>query len=165
MYHSKSDSRCAGCKSEGRMKVGCLFITCAVKKRGIEFCWQCPDHEACEKWHEHREWGQSHDSFVCYQRLESNIAFVEHQGIFTFAADQKKREHLLSAMLAEFNEGRSKSFYCIVATVMDIQEIKEAIVLARDRSAGADIKTKSKALHAILDKVAQERKYSLRLRK
>jgi hypothetical protein len=26
-YHSRSDSRCAGCKSEARMKVGCPFIT------------------------------------------------------------------------------------------------------------------------------------------
>lgn len=165
MYHSKSASRCAGCKSVGRMKVGCSFITCAVKKRGIEFCWQCPDNEACERWHEHRVWGRSHDSFVCYQRLESNIDFVEDHGIFAFAADQKRREDLLSEMLAEFNEGRSRSYYCIAATVMDIPEIKEAIAQARDISAGEDVKTRSKALHAILDKIAQDRKYSLRLRR
>jgi hypothetical protein len=165
MYNSKSASRCAGCKSEGRMKVGCPFIACAVKKKGLEFCWQCPDHEACEKWHTHRELGRSHDSFVCYQRLENNIAFIEQQGISAFEADQKKREHLLSEMLDEFNEGRSKSYYCIVATVMDTQEIAEAIAQARDNSAGADIKTKSKALHAILDKIAQERGYNLKLRK
>ena len=165
MYHSKSASQCAGCKSEGRMKVGCPFITCAVKKRGIEFCWQCPDHEACEKWDAHREFGRSHDSFVCYQRLENNIAFIKNQGISAFEADQKKREQLLSEMLAEFNEGRSKSYYCIVATVMDIQEIAEAIAQARDISAGADKKTKAKALHAILDKIAEERNYILKLRK
>jgi hypothetical protein len=165
MYNSKSDSRCAGCKSEGRMKVGCPFITCAVKKRGIEFCWQCPDHENCEKWHKHRVLGQTHDSFVCYQRLENNIAFTEHQGVVAFAADQKERERLLSAMLAEFNEGRSKSFYCIVATVMEIQEIKEAIVKARAVSAGADTRTKSKALHAFLNEIAEKRNYILRLRK
>jgi hypothetical protein len=165
MYHSKSTSRCAGCKSEGRMKVGCSFITCAVKKRGIEFCWQCPDHEACEKWHKHREFGRSYDSFVCYQRLEDNIAFIEDHGISAFEADQKKREQLLSEMLAEFNEGRSKTFYCIVATVMDIPEIEQVIAQARYKYAGADIKTKSKALHAILDRIAQERGYNLKLRK
>lgn len=164
-YNSISASRCAGCKSEGRMKVGCPLITCAVKRKGIEFCWQCPDHDNCEKWHSHREWGRSHDSFVCYQRLENNIFFIEHQGVFAFAADQEERQRLLSIMLAEFNEGRSKSFYCIAATVMGIQEIMRAIDLARDESKGADIKTKSKALHAILGKIAQERNYSLKLRK
>ncbi len=68
-------------------------------------------------------------------------------------------------MLDEFNEGRSKSFYCIAATVMETQEIIQAIALARDESKGADIKTKSKALHAILGKIAQGRNYNLKLRK
>jgi hypothetical protein len=165
MYNSKSDSRCAGCKSEGRMKVGCPFITCAVRERGIEFCWQCPDHENCGKWHRHKVLGQTRDSFVCYQRLENNIAFIEHQGVLAFAEEQKKRERLLSAMLAEFNEGRSKSFYCIVATVMEIKEIEEAIVKARAVSIKADIRTKSKALHAILNEIAEKKNYILRLRK
>jgi len=164
-YHSKSESRCAGCKSEGRMKVGCPFITCAVKKRGLEFCWKCPDHRNCEKWARHRKHGQSRDSFVCYQRLESNIAFVELRGLSAFGEDQKERERLLSAMLAEFNEGRSKSFYCIVATVMDIEEITQAIVQARNKSAGKDIKSRSKDLHAILGRTADQKKYNLKLRK
>ncbi len=129
-FNSKSVSRCAGCKSEGRMKAGCPFITCAVKRKGIEFCWQCPDQENCDKWHNHREQGMSHDSFVCYQRLENNISFVEQNGVLAFAEDQKERQQLLSTMLAEFNEGRSKSFYCIAATVMQIQEIIPAIAQA-----------------------------------
>lgn len=165
MYHTKSASRCTGCKSEGRMKVGCHFITCAVKKRGIEFCWQCPANENCEKWHKHRARGQTRDSFVCYQRLENNIAFIENRGVLAFAVDQKERERLLSTMLAEFNEGRSKSFYCIAATVMDIQEIEEAIARARAASSGADIKTKSKALHAFLNETAEKKNYILKLRK
>jgi hypothetical protein len=37
MYHTQTESRCAGCKSYARMAVGCPFITCAVKKKGIEF--------------------------------------------------------------------------------------------------------------------------------
>jgi hypothetical protein len=164
-YHASTDSRCAGCKSEGRMKVGCPFITCAVKKRGIEFCWQCPEHKNCGKWGEHRRRGWCHDSFVCYQRLEDSIAFIGRQGVSAFVEDQRDRERLLTALLAEFNEGRSKSFYCIVATVMDIQEIAQAIAQARNESAGKDIKGKSKTLHLILDKIAEERKYNLRLRK
>ncbi len=165
MYQSSADSRCSGCKSEGRMKVGCPFITCAVKRRGIEFCWQCPERENCEKWHRRRERGRSHDSFVCYQRLEDNIAFVEREGISAFVRDQKAREQLLTIMLTEFNEGRSKSFYCVVATVMGIHEIREAIAQARDDSAGEDLWHKSRALHTSLGRIAEERKYNLKLRK
>ncbi len=164
-YQADTQSRCAGCKSESRMKVGCPLITCAVKKRGIEFCWQCPEDKNCERWRERRERGRSHDSFVCYQRLEDNIAFISHRGISAFVEDQIEREQLLKAMLAEFNEGRSKSFYSIVATIMDIQEIRQAVARARNESVGKDIKGRSKALHLIFDEIAEEKKYNLRLRK
>ncbi|WP_276619575.1 DUF3795 domain-containing protein [Syntrophomonas wolfei] len=42
-YHMNTKSRCLGCKSKDRIVVGCPFITCAVKKRRIEFCWDCKD--------------------------------------------------------------------------------------------------------------------------
>ncbi|HRU39968.1 MAG TPA: DUF3795 domain-containing protein [Candidatus Goldiibacteriota bacterium] len=44
-YHSRSKSRCPGCKSSYRMAAGCLFITCAIKHKGIEFCWDCDDNK------------------------------------------------------------------------------------------------------------------------
>jgi hypothetical protein len=164
-YHTEGESRCGGCKSEGRMKVGCSFITCAVKKKGVEFCWQCKEHENCEKWSIRRKWGQSHDSFVCYQRLEENIASVKRSGLAAFVRDQKAREQLLTATLTEFNEGRSKSYYCVAATVMDLQEMVQAITQARNETAGMDMKGKSRALHLIIDAVAEKKRYKLKLRK
>ena len=165
MYHSEAASRCKGCKSEDRMKVGCPFITCAVKRRGIEFCWQCLDHGDCERWQRHRESGRHHDSFVCYQRLENNRAVVEQQGVSALEADTRKREQLLSVMLSQFNEGRSRTFYCIAATVMDIQELAAAITQAREGCPGEDIRERSKVLHAVLRRIAEERNYDLRLRR
>jgi hypothetical protein len=164
-YHSKGESRCGGCKSEYRMRAGCPFITCAVKKKGIEFCWQCTYHMTCDKWRRHREHGRTYDSFVCYQRLDDNIAHIECLGITKFERDQKVRQELLSEMLAEFNEGRSKSFYCIAATVLDTGEIKEAMAQARDEAVSSDIKEKSNILHTIILRIAEEKKYILRLRK
>lgn len=164
-YQSKSDSRCAGCKSEGRVKVGCPLITCAIKKKGIEFCWQCDDNGHCERWAKHRKQGQHRDSFVCYQQLESNIAFIGRFGVDAFASEQREKERILAVMLAEFNEGRSKSFYCVAATVMTTPELVEAVAQARDESAGQDVKHKSQILHAILEKIAGKKEYTLKLRK
>jgi hypothetical protein len=163
-YQSTAASRCGGCKSPGRMQVGCPFITCAVKKRGVEFCWECPDHAACPKWAAHRKHGRSRDSFVCYQRLEDTIAGIERRGLAAFVADQKKRERLLEAMLRDFNEGRSKSYYCIAATVMTVPELSRALTAARQAARGMDVKTRARILHAILDKIASSRKYNLKLR-
>jgi hypothetical protein len=89
------------------MAVGCPFITCAVKKKGLAGCWACAQGETCSKWQAHRAAGREHDSFVCYQRLDDNIAFLQAHGADAFAQAQRQREALLRQMLAEFNDGRS----------------------------------------------------------
>jgi len=147
------------------MAAGCPFITCAIKKKGIEFCWQCKENETCEKWRKHREFSKQVDSFICYQKLEDNITFIQKNGVNEFEKLQKTRENLLKEMLQEFNEGRSKSYYCIAATVLEIVELEEALTKAKKDSAGFEIKEKSKVLHSILDEIAERKNYFLRLRK
>lgn len=165
MYNTEAKSRCLGCKSPDRMAVGCPFITCAVKKKGIEFCWECEESNTCEKWKKHREAGKRHDSFKCYQTLEEDISFIIKNGINEFEKMQKQREHLLKEMLKDFNEGRSKSYYCISATVLELEELKEALAQAKKESDGLDVKKKSKILHSILDDIALKKNYYLKLRK
>ncbi|MDD1685344.1 DUF3795 domain-containing protein [Methanoregula sp.] len=164
-YHTDGPSRCGGCKTESRTCAGCPFITCALKKKGVEFCWDCEDHKTCVTWAKHRKAGEKADSFKCYQTLEADIAFIQNHGIKEFEKTQKTRERLLQEMLGEFNEGRSKRYYCIAATVMEIPELEETLTEAKKRSEGLDSKGKSRVLHALLDEVAQQRNYYLKLRK
>jgi len=147
------------------MAVGCPFITCAVKKKGIEFCWNCEESVTCEKWGKHRDAGKQHDSFKCYQKLEDDIHFIQENGVEKFEEVQKLREQLLAQILKEFNEGRSKSYYCIAATVLEIEELEEAIDSARKESTGLDIRMKSKVMHSMLDAIAVKNNYYLKLRK
>ncbi|PKL64623.1 MAG: hypothetical protein CVV32_08100 [Methanomicrobiales archaeon HGW-Methanomicrobiales-3] len=164
-YHTEGRSRCGGCKTESRISAGCPFITCALKKKGVEFCWDCKEQEMCEKWARHRKAGKTADSFKCYQTLEDDIAFIQKDGVEAFENLQKKRESLLNEMLAEFNEGRSKSYYCIAATVLAIAELERILAEAKKNSAGLAIKEKAGVLHALLDDVARQRNYHLKLRK
>lgn len=164
-YNAGEKRWCDGCKREKRMTVGCPFITCAVKKKGVEFCWDCKENNECERWLKHRAYGKKADSFKCYQTLETDIAFVQNNGVATYEQEQKKREHLLKEMLQDFNEGRSKSYYCIAATVMDIEELKSAIVQAKTTSKGFDLKGRSKVLHEVVDDIAARKGYHLKLRK
>jgi hypothetical protein len=164
-YHAEGVSKCGGCKSESRMSAGCPFITCAIKKKGIEFCWQCDESNTCEKWRAHRKFSREYDTFVCYQKLEDNIASIERHGIGWFEETQRIRENLLNNMLSHFNEGRSKTYYCISATIFEIRDLKAALAQAGKASDGLSIKERSKILHTIMDKIAEEKHYSLRLRK
>ena len=164
-HHTNAASRCAGCKSPGRMSVGCPFITCAVKNRNIEFCWDCATNETCERWRKHRETGKEFDSFKCYRTLEKDIAFIRKNGAAAFQKSQKTREKLLRTMLSEFNEGRSKSYYCIAATVLGTDEIAAALSKARRDMKEREIAEKSKYLHILLDEIARKKKYPLKLRR
>jgi len=146
------------------MSVGCAFITCAVRKRGIEFCWDCKDSEICERWKKHRQFGKQHDSFKCYQKLEEDIAFIRQNGVGKFEEIQKTREKLLIEMLTGFNEGRSKSYYCVTATILEINELEGALAEAKSRSGGLGLAEKSKTMHSVLDRIAKERNYNVKLR-
>lgn len=68
-------------------------------------------------------------------------------------------------MLQFFNEGRSKRYYCIAATVFEIEKLQQLLNQAKEKSVGLDLKEKSKLFHSLLDSVAQKKGYLLKLRK
>lgn len=164
-YQTDAASKCNGCKSADRMAVGCLFITCAIKSKGVEFCWDCGVNEPCERWRRHRETGKEHDSFKTYQKLEHDIKFIKTQGVKAYDEQQRVRESLLLRLLNEFNEGRSKSYYCIAVTLMDINDLMDSLAEATIKSGSLNIKDKAKVMHSLFDAIALKKGYHLGLRK
>ncbi len=164
-YHRETKSKCGGCKSEFRMGAPCPFHNCAIKKREVEFCGFCPENVTCKRWSKFREAAKHLDSIVCYQRLEDNIAFISKKGIEKFEEQQRIRENLLRQMLAEFNEGRSKTLYCIAATMLEIEELENVLKKAKEKSIGLDQEKKAEVMHSLLDDVAKNKHYFLKLRK
>jgi hypothetical protein len=164
-YHTDGESRCGGCKSGTRMAAGCPFITCAVKRKGIEFCWECDEGTSCERWANHREFGTTRDTFVCYASLEDNIGSIRREGLAAFIGEQCERQSLLEDMLAEFNEGRSKTYYCVAATTLEPSELRSALTSARRTASGMGVRDRSKALHSLLDSAASARAVKIALRK
>ena len=106
-----------------------------------------------------------HDSFKSYQKLEDDIGFIQANGIEAYEEQQRIRKSLLVSLLDDFNDGRSKSYYCIAATVMDIDELKSALEEASARPEPLNIKDKARMMHSILDEIALEKGYLLKLRK
>ena len=129
------------------------------KEKRCRVCWECAESKDCQKWKAHQEAGAKYDSFKCYQKLSADIQFVRENGFEEYKRLQDIREEILKDMLANFNEGRSKSYYCIAATVLEIEELKKAINKANEKSKGLDLKSKSKVLHAMLDEIAKQKGY------
>jgi hypothetical protein len=97
--------------------------------------------------------------------LRKILILFKKNGFEEYKKLQNSREELLKEMLSNYNEGRSKSYYCIAATVIKIEELKQALSKAKEASYGLDLKNKSKVLHSILDEIAKQGGYYLGLRK
>jgi hypothetical protein len=165
MFHIDGPSRCRGCKSPGRRDAGCPFHVCAIQRKGVEFCGDCSDRETCARWTKFRGRRAKADSVVCSQTLESDLEWTERKGLAAYDRLQKERLRLLKKMLAGFNEGRSKGYYCIAATVLDVAGLKKILAEAEKRGRGLAVKERAALLRALLDARADQKGYELRRRK
>ena len=63
----------------------------------------------------------------------SNLNFIKENGIETFAEQQKKRIGLLEIMIKNFDDGRSKSFFCRAAGFPDLKKLEDSIEKANQK--------------------------------
>ena len=73
-------------------------------------------------------------------------------------------------MLNDYDDGRSKSYYCIAATLLPIADLEKALDKAKqkiksDKIRTDDIKTTSQILKGFLNDVATTKRIELKLRK
>lgn len=166
-YYSKAISKCVGCCGNGfsNNHPSCSIITCCVKKKNLETCAECEDFP-CSKL---KDW-DTVDSFVSHRKSISNLKNIKNQGIEDFIQQQKIRMGILKLMLNNFNEGRSKSFYCIASTLLPIHTLQESLMKCKERIISEkvldeEIKTKAKILKEILNEKAKIEGVNLKLRK
>jgi hypothetical protein len=77
---------------------------------------------------------------------------------------------LFEKMLKNFDDGRSKSFYCIAATLLSISDLETSLkkavhILNTEVTNSDDTKTKSKILKEFLNEAADRNKVGFKLRK
>lgn len=152
-FHTDGASRCPGCGAEGfeSRHPSCGFLTCCVKKRGLEVCAPCQDFPCSRFAKENGE----RDSFVLHRRVMPNQSEIREIGLEAFLARRSQRMAFLETALARFNDGRSKSFYCIAAALISISSLKEALRRANE----------GENLRSVLTEYAEAEGQELRLRK
>ena len=166
-YYTKGHSRCPGCCGHDFQSKhpSCSIITCCVKKHKFETCAEC-DEFPCSKI---ENWDKS-DSFISHRVSLSNLELIKEIGIEEFFTQQQKRIEFLANMLDNFNEGRSKSFFCIAATLLSIKDLDKALEdsimhIKKKDIDETDLKTKSKILRENLTKLAKFKSLELRLKR
>ena len=166
-YYTVGSSRCPGCCGPDfwQKHPGCSIITCCVKRKNLEVCAECSEFP-CSKF---KDTGK-YDSFLTHKKIMSNLNSIKEYGTKKFIEKQKKRIKLLNEMLKKYDDGRSKSFYCIATTLLSIRDIEISLdkskqKIKEDKIGLENIKTRSKILKGFLNKSAYKRGVELKLRK
>jgi hypothetical protein len=128
-YHTDGKSRCPGCAGKGfyEKHPSCSIVTCCVLTRQLETCGNCEEF-ICKRI---RNW-DSADSFVTHRNCIYNLKSIREHGLDAFVGQQAERMQLLKNLLEEYDDGRSKSFYCLSAALLPIDELKSAIGKVRN---------------------------------
>ena len=158
-YYTEGESRCPGCfgKDFAKKHPPCSFATCCVKKHNLEVCGQCKEFP-CKKYDNEKI---EKDSFVTHKKMIANLKNVQKNGIDKYIEEQNVRIKILEKMLQEYNDGKSKSYFCTAATLLDIKCLNKSLAEAENKMrkeniSDGDLKNKAKILKSILSEYANE---------
>ena len=164
-YYTVGPSRCPGCCGPDffNKHPSCSFITCCVKKRNLEVCAECSDFP-CSKFKSEEEYQQLEESssYPSYKKVMPNLNFIKKHGIEKFVEQQKKRVIVLETMIENFDDGRSRSFFCKAATLLDLTSLENSLVTASEKiiSNRTILKPKQKFSRASLTKLLSRKEWN-----
>jgi len=121
-FQSTAPGRCHGCKILC-LTFSCKIYNCCVKKRGLATCAECDDFP-CEK---NNPEAHQYEYFITHKPCISNLYRIKEAGLEIWLEEQKEKRLLLENLLANYNDGRSKNFYCLAIALMPPELINEAV--------------------------------------
>jgi len=163
-YQSTAASKCPGCRVLS-LTISCKRYNCCVKKNRFQTCAEC-EAFPCEKYDNFFD----RDSFVTHQVCLPNIERIKQVGLTNWLREQCKKRQVLENLLANYNEGRSCSFYCIAAGLMPLESIAKVVkqaqkAVAAEQIRDSDVSAKAKILRAALQDFAAQAGINLKLRR
>jgi hypothetical protein len=110
------------------------------------------------------------DSFISHKPALPNLDRIGEVGLETFLGEQRERRLLVEQLLADYNEGRSMSFYCAACALMPPDLVRQAIgemeeMLANKQVDGSNLKAKAKAMRTTIQDLASRAGIDLKLRR
>lgn len=158
-FYTKGSSACPGCGGLNfkEKHPSCGFLTCSVIKKGLEVCADCNDYP-CSRFDSESE---GFDSFVTHRNVFPNLDSIQKNGIAPFLDQQKIRIDILNFFLAHYDDGRSKSYYCICCTLLPLDELQKIKMSGFENI--TDLKERSVQIKAMLSSLAKELNINLKL--
>lgn len=162
-FYTKGDSVCPGCGGLNfkEKHPSCGFLTCCVIKNKVEVCSDCKDYP-CKRFDSEKD---GFDSFVTHKKVFANLDYIKTNGIKNFIDNQNVRMNILNCLLTNFDDGRSKNFYCISCALLPVGKLQEVHSFAKTLNEKIETKEKCKRIKNSLTKIADSLDICLKLNK
>lgn len=127
-YHTEGTSRCPGCGGENfsQLHPPCGIVACAQRHGQVAYCFECQDYP-CSRYLA----PNTKDSFISYRHRDQNMAQAKAD-LSAYMGTLLEREAILLRLLSDFNEGRSKGFYCLVVDRLPLAVLHQTLQLLED---------------------------------
>ncbi|MCL2254743.1 MAG: DUF3795 domain-containing protein [Lachnospiraceae bacterium] len=160
-YHTVGTSRCPGCAGEGFSEVHppCGMLSCCQRK-GLEYCFECGEFP-CKKYND----ADSGDSFITQKNQFIDMEKAKQIGMEAYKAELDAKVKILTWLLANCNDGRRKSFFCVAVNLLELQDIQVVFEKIVAIEAETPVKEKAKTSAIMFEEIAEKRNVSLKLRR
>lgn len=161
-FYTRGDSVCPGCGglNFSEKHPSCGILTCCAIKKGLDVCSFCSDYP-CSRFDPVQN---GYDSFVTHKKIFENLDEIKRNGIEYFIDRQSIRLKILRDFLANFDEGRSKSFFCVSCALLPLDKLIEIHRFITSSNNHALIEVKNRQLKDTLLMMAQNLKIDLKLK-
>lgn len=147
---------CGGC---GNGNQPCAIARCSLEQGGVEYCYECGRYP-CGKYDGSREF----DSFITHQRQLDDLKRAKEIGIDAYNREQMEKKRILAHLLANYNDGRRKNFFCVAVNLLELSELRAD--MERLNAAGElPLKEKGEYAADVFRKAAERQNVQLKLRK
>ena len=110
------------------MRTLCGVLSCGKRHGGIEYCYLCPEYP-CKRY----EGAQCRDSFITHRNMRQDFERAREGGLETYQAQLEEKMAILRNLLAYYNDGRRKSFYCLSVNLLELEDVRQVMEQIRQQ--------------------------------
>ncbi len=161
-FNTQSTSACPGCGGQEfhRRHPSCAVISCNRRHDGVEYCVECSEYP-CGKYQAVSE----KDSFITYKHVLDDFTILRDTGADAFQEMIVAKMAILRILLAEYNDGRKKNFYCLAVTLIPLSDLEQLMHQVRQSAEIPMQKERAGHATAIFRKYSEDNGITLALRR
>ena len=150
---------CPGCGG-GDGNQSCSIAKCSMQYGNIQFCYECEEYP-CVKY----DGMDEYDSFVPRRGRQKDFDSARQMGIEAYVAQLHEKMAILDDLLANYNDGRRKTFFDTAVYLLELEDIKTVMAKLKAQANMMELPVKERALAAVrlFQQKADERNISLKL--